>query len=374
MITENGKQILRKYLVGMTPALATHISIGCGALPLTNVSPPYDPTNGSRTNMKFEMVRVPITSRGIVYEDGVHKLALQAELPIQDRFQITEVGLWSGARNLRAAQFDSKVLATFNAAGESWFLSTASVATSALPTHPSGICAQPSGNIVVSDKVFGVTNDADAWVNFTNRKNRYECPRFYNNSIMNRGDYTNLTYADGVWTEGGTAHNAIETSSIGVNMSKNPGVDEIRLAFSVVPVDNAVPTLPDHVNIWLEFVNNFGSGVRKFAIAKASLDTSMFDSNYHVHTFLLSDFVADSGFSWSSVNGIRLRTSLQLSNAVTSNWYFLCDGLRLENVSNENPTYGLVAYEQVATSDALPALKTESTNNYIEFRLEVNTT
>lgn len=372
MITNQGKQLLRKYLIGMTPAFATHISIGCGSDPLSDIDPVFDTGNIDRSTMKFEMARAPIVSRGLVYENGVRKLAFLAELPITNRYQITEVGVWSGAKNLRAAQFDSKTLTSFDATSERWFTITDFVSTSAIDIIPSGVCVLETGTMQATGTVFSCPNDSDIWVNFEDRKTRFEAPRFYNSSILVRGNYTNITYSGSVWTEGGTSNYAIETSSIGANMSKNSGDDEIRFAFSIAPISYGVGTLPDRVNIWLEFVNNFGSGVRKFAIAKASLDTDTFDSHYHVHTFLKSDFVIESGFSWSSINGIRLRTSLQDAGVVTGNWYVVHDGIRLENVTSDNPTYGLIAYTQVTTPDTLPALKTESTNNYIEFRMEVD--
>ena len=62
MITDVGKEIISKYLLGQTPAYATHISIGCGAVPLdANDSPPSPTTLAEKTRMDFEMTRVPIT-------------------------------------------------------------------------------------------------------------------------------------------------------------------------------------------------------------------------------------------------------------------------------------------------------------------------
>ena len=34
MITDNGKELISKYLIGQAPAYASHIAIGCGAKPL----------------------------------------------------------------------------------------------------------------------------------------------------------------------------------------------------------------------------------------------------------------------------------------------------------------------------------------------------
>jgi hypothetical protein len=39
------------------------------------------------------MFRVPISSRGYVQENGMNKIVLTAELPTEERYEITEVGL-----------------------------------------------------------------------------------------------------------------------------------------------------------------------------------------------------------------------------------------------------------------------------------------
>ena len=63
MITNKGKDIIAKYLIGQAPAYASHIAIGCGAKPL-DTADDFDPdTYINNTELNFEMFRVPITSR-----------------------------------------------------------------------------------------------------------------------------------------------------------------------------------------------------------------------------------------------------------------------------------------------------------------------
>ena len=366
MITDKGKQILTNYLIGNTKVFATHIAIGCGAEPLSDAAPTQPVGNATRENLVFEMARVPIISRGIVYEGGVRKLAVKAELPVENRYQITEIGLYSGARNTRAAQFDSKTLTSFNAPVESWFMQAGSSA-SAIPIVTVPLTESPdfNGNIY-ADPVSSVYNDNEIWTRYGDRKTRLEPPRFMNSSIVVRGNWTNLTYNGSTWTSGNTY--LIETSTIGANMSKNSSNDEVRFAFSIAPTTLTNNLLPDRVNVWVEFVNNFSSSSKKYAVAKKSILAADFDNNYHVLTLKLSEFVEDDGFSWAAVNGIRVRASAQVGSAVSGNWYIVYDGMRLENISTENPINGLISYVQVTTEDGMPALKSESTNNFIEFR------
>jgi hypothetical protein len=117
MITNIGKNILAKYLVGQTPSYASHIAVGCGPKPIIS-----DGTLGDysdKSTLDFEMFRVPIISRGFVDEGGVSKVVLTAELPTQERYEITEVGIFSAASNPAAGAFDSKTVYSFSES-ETW--------------------------------------------------------------------------------------------------------------------------------------------------------------------------------------------------------------------------------------------------------------
>jgi hypothetical protein len=93
MITNDGKRVLSKYLLNQIPTYATHIAIGCGATPLD--SDDAMPTGlEDKKVLDFEMLRVPITSRGFIESSEGTKIALTAELPTENRYEITEVGLW----------------------------------------------------------------------------------------------------------------------------------------------------------------------------------------------------------------------------------------------------------------------------------------
>jgi ribosomal protein L31 len=117
MITNTGKNILAKYLVGQTASYASHIAVGCGPKPQLADAASVDYSD--KQSLDFEMFRVPIISRGFVDESGVSKIVLTAELPTQERYEITEVGLFSGASNPVAGSSDSKTIYSFSDS-ESW--------------------------------------------------------------------------------------------------------------------------------------------------------------------------------------------------------------------------------------------------------------
>jgi hypothetical protein len=117
VITNTGKNILAKYLVGQTASYASHIAVGCGPTPIVSDGVLGDYSN--KKSLDFEMFRVPIISRGFVDDNGVSKIVLTAELPTQERYEITEVGVFSAASNPAAGAFDSKNIFTFSDS-ESW--------------------------------------------------------------------------------------------------------------------------------------------------------------------------------------------------------------------------------------------------------------
>lgn len=119
MITNTGKNILAKYLVGQTPSYASHIAVGCGPKPLVSDNTTTMPDYSNKSSLEFEMFRVPIISRGFVDEGGVSKVVLTAELPTQERYEITEVGLFSAASNPDAGAFDSRSVYSFSES-EAW--------------------------------------------------------------------------------------------------------------------------------------------------------------------------------------------------------------------------------------------------------------
>jgi len=111
MITNIGKSIIGKYMLGQAPAYASYIAVGCGPQPLQTED--VADNFATKTNLDFEMFRVPISSRGFVNENGIDKIVLTAELPTEERYEITEVGLYSAGSNPSAGANDSKTVFSF---------------------------------------------------------------------------------------------------------------------------------------------------------------------------------------------------------------------------------------------------------------------
>jgi len=187
MITNSGKSVIAKYLLGQINAYATHIAIGCGQTPLS-------PTESMPINLSekqvldFEMARIPITSRGFVKENGETKISFTAELPTENRYEITEIGLWSSGSNTLARQFDSRMIFNFQ---ENWQAHNISVFE--IPTKTTlgtGVDIEDNNDIVFA------VNNGDKVLETQDRIARKEGPRFLNRSIFLRGDSSNIESED----------------------------------------------------------------------------------------------------------------------------------------------------------------------------------
>ena len=465
MITNKGKQIVTKYLLGQAPSYASHIAIGCGATPvLENVNMNLDPEADS---LEFEMLRVPVTSRGLVndiftkqistidrviggettletledhgmkigqeftlafpegtdgeanfqqeangrfvvknitattvtYDDPVRvdadswplpaasgeeelgyavfskeRIIFKAELPSDQRYQITELALYPAVNNVAAAQYDSKVIASFSASeGWQWNNGTS------IEVIPSKVAIEDDFNTILYSLTGPICFVAASNPVFESepRKERYEPPRFKNQFVLLSGDSVEL---DSSFDPVG-ANAYLETSNIGLDLSKNSPDDYIRLAFSLVSASLAPdPGAPaTTTRIKLQLINSLTASAISPPAATAEIELGWSDfgsgnNRYEVVDLQLKDFIRDAGFSWSNINLIRIYGCVLDSAGDPTNAYYIAfDGLRLDNVNTENPLYGMTAYTKVKNirESLQPILKLENTSNYIEYRFSL---
>lgn len=372
MITNKGKELVAKFLLDQAPSYASYIAAGVGSKPIsTSASVSIDPTIKS---LDFEAFRVPISSKGFIKEDGLEKIVFKAEMPSEQRYQITELGVFPAINNSVAGKYDSKLLVTFSP-NEQWqyvFQGNAS----AIPYPNEALDDDNASSNLNSDieDVLFINSEATVFNNET-RKARQESPRFLNKSLMVSGS---TSFLDSFFeiSENSTS---IENSNLSFDLSNNLPADQIKLALSVVSRNASTNANPDSVRILLEFVNNIPglSSTAPRARVKITLtDADLKDSEdnpnrYVVVNRLLSQFVKDNFFSWANVNYIRIHTSVIVGGAPSNDYFVIYDGIRLENLTSENPLYGLFAYNVIQTEDAYPILKQENTSNYIEYRYAI---
>ena len=380
MITNTGQSIIGKYLLGQAPAYASYIAVGCGAQPLATADPYGD--YSAKENLDFEMFRVPISSRGFVNDGGTEKLVLTAELPTEERYEITEIGIYSAGSNPSAGAYDSKTVFAFSTA-EGWQYHDQTSATS-IPTITEPLDDPNDDNIIATtDPVFQTNADNSIFFK-SSRADRYERCRFLNNMIVVVGDDADLTIDPSTGSSGGHFYiepgsNHIHLTGADVDFSKNAPTDELRLAFSLISKDGDSTSVPDTVRILVEFASTDAENTGEYARMDVELNngsctggTYDFETNrFYVITEQLQNLYVTNGFTWDDVTVVKIYTSIQYSDTPTGDYYIAYDALRLENVSTINPLYGLTGYSVVKNADATTIIKNPNTSNYIEFRFTV---
>lgn len=382
MITENGKNIIAKYLVGQSPAYASYIAVGCGAKPL--LPDPEVPFGdySQKTALDFEMFRVPITSRGYVKDDaGVAKIVLTAELPTEERYEISEIGVYSAGANPTAGAYDSKTLFSFSEA-ENWKYDNQvqlQQKYEPLDSYDSGSSGEINVKSNGSDLLAFSTNANNRIFTNPERESRYEKCRFLNNIIITNGSMSNLSteIVNGVKRlKVNSGSHYIGLTGTSLNLSKNAGTDEIKLAFSVVnkKAKDVSPINPNKVYILIEFSDSDVLGQGQWARFEVILENYDFATNrYIISTKELQDLRKSSdGFNWNAVNTVKIYTSVIENNAVSNDFYICFDAIRLENTTSINPLYGLVGYSVIKNNYAKPITKEANTTSYIEFRFGMN--
>jgi hypothetical protein len=382
MITNTGKNIIAKYLLGQAPAYASYLAVGCGATPLATGDELGD--YSTKNNLDFEMFRVPISSRGFVNEGGIDKIVLTAELPTEERYEITEVGIYSAGFNPAAGAYDSKTVFAFTQT-ENWEYQSIGAAVE-IDTFLSALDQPENDNIIaIEDPVFQTASDNPIFFK-TNRAERYERPRFLNNIIMIQGDEAHLTISE---DSGPTLDhfvveedsNYIRLTGTTIDFNKNSPTDELRLAFSLINKDGDSALVPHTVRVLVEFASTNGD---EFARLEAEvLDDSSggaYDfstERYFVVTKQLQELYRSANFTWDAVTNIKIYACVLEEDSGPSlvpspDYYVALDSLRLENIATVNPLYGLTGYSVIQNADASPIIKNPNTNNYIEFRFSVD--
>ena len=388
MITNTGKSIIGKYMLGQAPAYASFIAVGCGPTPLQTGDVSND--FATKENLDFEMFRVPISSRGFINENGNSKIVLTAELPTEERYEISEIGLYSAGSNPSAGSYDSKTVFSFTT-GEAWQYQTAS-SSSLIPIQTQSLDSPQDDNIIsVASPVFQTNADNPIFYQ-ASRASRYERSRFLNNTILIQGNEANLTISEDsgptldhfVIEEGS---NYIKLTGANVDFTKNSLNDELRLAFSLVSKNGESLSIPDTVRILIDFSSTDGSEFARFESeinqgSSGNLENSIADfeiNRYFVISKKINELYTSVNFTWDVVTTVKIYACVLVEESGPSlvpseDYYIALDAFRLENISTVNPLYGLTGYTIIKNDDSETIIKSPNTQNYIEFRFSVGVT
>ena len=389
MITNTGRTILAKYLIGQAPAYASHIALGVGATPLETGMDAFG-NYSTKRSLDFEVLRIPISSRGYVYDtDGFANVVFAAELPGDQRYLFTEIGIFSAKSNPAAGAQDSKMIYTFS---ENWEYHSESSATS-IPTITSPLNNEQTGSIIDTQldeneneiKVFR-TNSNNPIFNSANRIARYELPRFLNTTMILPGNLSRIIREpapnDGLAISTGVdgASNHLHLTGISTDFNRNSSSDQLRLAFSILDKDESQSERVGGVRIILEFASSDALDPQNFARLEVDLDSSDVDfttNRYIVVTKTLGELKKSTAFTWNTINVVKVYAMVYDNSGgidpdPSEDFYVALEGLRLENVTSQNPLYGMTGYTVIKTEDGLPVVKEANSSNLVEFRYGMN--
>ena len=382
MITNVGKNLLAKYLVGQTQSYASHIAVGCGPAPIDSDGGVFA-NYSQKKSLDFEMFRAPIISRGFVNEDGLSKVVLTAEMPTEERYEITEVGIFSAGSKPVAGSFDSRVIYSF-AETDNWKYNLAGFSPSEIPVKYEPLDGESGNGIINQEDLIFATNADNRIFTNTNRVERNERCRFLNNIIAIRGDASTITFDSNGLMQPGSQSNYIRLDETSVDFTKNGPLDELRLAFSVVnrvPGTSLIPAIiPDNVKILIEFSHTGPNSSQEYAKFQINVDevsyaagTANQENNFEENRYIIStttfqDLKKSANFNWKNVSVAKIYSSVTKNNLPVDSFYVCLDALRIENTTSTNSLYGLTGYSVIKSVGARPVIKSSNTTNYIEFR------
>lgn len=359
MITNSGINLLSKYIAGQLPTFASHIAIGCGPNAVSSVGSLS--TYATKTYMDFEMLRVPITSRAVRIVDTDSYVIFTGELPSADRYAFTEIGIYPAAKSNIFGSIDSFILNSFSNS-ESWTAhdnTTSSELNLESEVEISGSIAPTSG-----DSVFILNSDNAMFSG--DRLTRQEQPRYLNEAIAIKGDYSAVSGGALVYT-GKHIHTLV--ADLSALDAANEVVDELKLGFSVASTSAVDASNPAEVKIAIDFCSDDPNAAEPTIYARWIIDTTVTTSTrYQIASTKLYELTKTATFAWSQVEYVRIYANIDSS----VNYYLLLDSLRFENLSALDSQYSLGGYTLVVNTDSQPIIKEENGASLIEYRFKVD--
>ena len=276
-------------------------------------------TDPNKKALDFEMFRVAITSKGYINDNGVNKIVFTSQLPSEERYEITEIGIYSAGSNSFAGAFDSKTVTAFSGS-ESWELSFddtlvgPSLEGVAFKEYATSI-ANNLNTIVATNPAIKTTTSNGVFSNVT-RLGRYERPRYLTNVFLLKGDTSYISKDGNVLKAEGTPA-SLQTVGRTVDFSRNAPSDILKLAFSILAVDGSTPNVPESVRMIIEFSNPDGSQTAKMNIDATDIDYRFSENRYVLAEKRLDELTYTPQFSWKTVDTIRIYSSVIKNTTLT---------------------------------------------------------
>jgi len=313
-------------------------------------------------SLEFESLRIPITSRGYVNDGGTNKIILTAQLPSEERYEFTEIGIYSAGANRSAGAYDSKIISAFSAT-EGWELNANNTVSGPSTTNPLfqefEVSVIDSNNLITSQAPAIKIRSSNGIFANQSRISRYERTRLLENVFLVRGNNSFIYDNKELVFAGGLRQLVIDNnpkflqlSSNIIDLSKNSSSDLLKLAFSIVSVDGGASTIvPTDTFIIVEFSNNDGTQFARMQIQINESDYDLANNRYIVATKKLEELFYSSQFSWKTTNTIKVYASTT-RDLLVSNKQAASGIARLTTVTSHNLEVGdRVFIANVSTGD-----------------------
>jgi hypothetical protein len=316
------------------------------ALVLDSLGLEVDPNKDS---LDFEMFRVPVSSRGYVNDNGVNKIILTAQLPTEERYEISEIGIYSAGSNTSAGKYDSKTVSSFSA-DEGWKLFYENTVVAASPESDLFTEAQSSLINGLNFMTLGspaIKTSASNGI-FANsvRSDRYEQARYLSNVLLLKGNssYIYENEDSNLVISGEPSY--LQISGTTLDLTKNSSSDLLKVAFSIISVDGNSSAVPDSAKVIVEFSNSDGSQFAQMQVAAKDSVNRFSKNRYIVASRRLDELFYSTGqFSWNNVTTIKVYVSTTQKLLVVSK--AADDGIATLTTST---THGLNVNEYVKVS------------------------
>lgn len=381
MITNRGIDIIARVLAEQTPSAFSYIALGVGAVPVVPPgSPPLEPAAfATKTKLDFEAFRIPVSGASILKEDNQTKVVLTGVLPAVQRYEISEIGVYSAEYNSLLVTEPPRMVYTFSSSEDWEYHSGSTVAEidylGTVSDNGIDINSFPGGT--EEEAIF---LQADNAVFFTaNRKNQRM--RVYDDSLMLRGDISTINAAGADWALSG---NHVHVTGIPLNLARARPTDELKLAFAVVPktyTDISVGGVPDIVRVAVRFMAN--EAATEYATMQVEVDrtgtnvtnqspedTNFVTNGYYVVSKQKQELRTTTNFSWDSVTMATVWVDVEPQGGHTADQYYIAvDALRFDSNNDNNPTYGLVSYSVIQNDTASTAIKETDIESQLEYKV-----
>ncbi len=426
MITTIGKGLIARALAGQIPSAFSYIALGVGAqpaLPVTVIEKPAAAWSGAevlddgvwglevdtllaklgdgatiysaldyqstgvlyedddiknRSNLIFEAFRVPVSGASVLFEGGQTKVVLSGVLPSAQRYEFSEIGIYSAESNSALTTQTPRMIYTFSDA-EGWEHHTGSTITDvayagSVSTNGFDIDSIGAG---INPKAFFIAADNPVFFPVDRKAQRM---RIYQDALIMRGDISTVDDATSTWALSGEH---VHLTGKLVDLTKARPDDEIKIAFAVINknynyIDSA--GVAEEARVAVRFMSSEESTVHATLQAKVTEGatsltqepntTSFADNGYYVLSFQKKDLVYQPNFSWENVTVAQVFVEVEPGTGQTSaDYYVAVDAIRFDSNNNNNPTYGLSAYSAIRNTEKSTETKAEQTESQIEYKI-----